>query len=295
MRFIELLNEHRIPYKTEGHHHCRPGWIQFDCPYCGPGSQHWHMGFNEYAGYVNCWRCGKHYLADVIARITGSPYHVAKKIAKELGGSQPAKEIDRRKKNVGHDLILPKGCGPLKRAHKDYLRQRGFDPDKLVDLWQIRATGWDSDLPWRIIIPVIYHGEIVSWTSRAISDNAEPRYLTARPEQELLDHRRVLYGEDYCRHSCIVVEGPIDAWRIGPGAIATCGLGFSRSQALLIGQYLIRAICFDNEPQARRRAEKLASFLSSYPGETYICKLETGKDAAEADESEIRQLRKLLQ
>jgi DNA primase len=94
------------------------------------------------------------------------------------------------------------------------------------------------------------------------------------------------------RHAVIVCEGPIDAWTIGPGAVATCGLGYTRSQLMELSQFPVRVVCFDREPAAQKRARRLARQLQVFPGETHVVELETGKDANECQRNEIMELRK---
>jgi DNA primase len=118
------------------------------------------------------------------------------------------------------------------------------------------------------------------------------RYVSARPDQELTPHKSLLYGEDYTRHAVVICEGPTDAWRIGPGAVATMGLSVTLSQVYRMSRFPVRVICFDNESEARRRADRLAKQLQPLPGETYVAWIETGKDVAEADPAEVVELRR---
>lgn len=134
---------------------------------------------------------------------------------------------------------------------------------------------------------------MVSWTTRTIGNGV--RYLSARPEEEKLNHRHLLYGEDLVPgHAIIVHEGPADVWRTGPGAVATFGTGFQRSQILKLSRYPTRVVCFDNEPAAQEMADKLCDLLVPFPGRTINVRLESGKDAADCDEEEIEQLREYL-
>jgi hypothetical protein len=189
-------------------------------------------------------------------------------------------------------LVIPAGVGPMLPIHRKYLSlQRGLDPDEMDELWGVRGIGLAAEYAWRLWIPVYHHGEIVSWTTRAIGTGSQ-RYLHAPPSQESQPLKSVLYGGDLVRHAVVVCEGPIDAWTIGPGAVATCGLGYTRSQLLEISKFPIRVVCFDREPAAQKRAKRLARQLQVFPGETHVVELETGKDANECQRSEIMELRK---
>jgi hypothetical protein len=109
-----------------------------------------------------------------------------------------------------------------------------------------------------------------------------------------MSRKDLLYGEDYCRDAIVVTEGPTDAWRIGPGAVATFGLAYSRAQVLRISRYPLRVICFDSEPEAQRQARRMRDELTAFPGETVIVRLDS-KDAASAKPKEVRQLREFLE
>jgi hypothetical protein len=145
-------------------------------------------------------------------------------------------------------------------------------------------------MSWRIWIPITQDDRLVSWTSRAIG-KTERRWMTCPAEKEVVDHRTILYGEEYCRHAIIVVEGPPDVWKVGPGAVCPLGLGISVEQKARIAKYPVRAICFDNEPDAQKRARELANELSVLPGDTYVVCLDAA-DPAEASDEEIHELRK---
>ena len=217
--------------------------------------------------------------------ITGYSYTKCKKLISGIETTRIKKEKIKGK------LIIPKGVERLEFSHIHYLQKRGFIPSKLVKLWKIQGIGISSQLPWRIFIPIFYHGKMVSWTTRSISNSKKvTRYISASTKEELMPHKSLLYGEDYARQSVIITEGPFDTWKIGPGAVATLGTGYSNNQAFRMTSYPKRAICFDNEKEAQKRAKKLCDDLSVFPGETYNIQLDA-KDAATANEKEIKLLR----
>lgn len=283
MRYQEILSDLGVPFVVEGHEHCRPGWVQLDCPYCSPRSQHWRLGLSLSGGYVHCWACGHHPIVEALAEITDRPYREIKAL---LGGA--AKEAPRDLPRRGK-LVVPPGVSPLSPAHRSHLSGRGFRAQEIADLWGVKGIGIASSLQWRLWIPITLNWEVVSWTTRALGEN-QLRYISASPQQEAVNHKHLLYGEEYCRYAVIVHEGPTDVWATGPGAVATLGMGFHRKQVLRLAKYPTRVICFDNEPDAQRRAKELCRQLMAFPGETYNVVL-SGKDAASSPEEEIRELR----
>lgn len=289
MKFTDLLRDRGVPLKAEGeHHHARAGWIQLDCPFCGRNSDKFHMGYNIQGGYTTCWSCGPHSLAEVTVHLFGITFKEAKTLLKDV-------EVDRKRvdsiKKRG-TLKLPKNIGPLLGVHKKYLKGRGFKPKQLEKLWGIQGIGMSSKLGWRIFIPIHYQGEIVSWTTRSVTDKGL-RYLSAGADEEAINHKDLLYGEDNAKHAVCCVEGPFDVWNIGPGAVGTCGTGYSRAQVLKLSKYPIRAVCFDNSKAAQKRANDLCDMLSVFPGETFNIELDAD-DPGCAGPEEIQGIRETL-
>ena len=290
MEFEQILKDNNITYVTAGQHrHCRTGWIQFDCPFCGQGTHKYHMGFNLEYHITNCWRCGGHSVIDTLKELLGAPFHTVKELLKDI----PKAKVQQTIQTTGK-LKLPDGLKPLQKQHKKYLKARGFNPAELETLWKLQGTTIHADLSWRLFIPIHVGDQIVSWTTRSISDNAQRRYIGASKEHEAINKTQVLYGEQYCRHAIMICEGPADVWKIGPGAVATMGLNFSAAQIEAMLKYPTRIICLDNEKKAQARAEVLADMLSVYEGNTFNVQLDS-KDAGSATKKEINRLRKLIQ
>jgi hypothetical protein len=257
VRFLDLLQEHNIETAPDGHHHARDGWVQFDCPHCGRGSRKWHMGYNIAFGYVNCWRCGPHRLTETVTELIDLPFDQVRRLLKDVDREEGRK---RERKPRGK-LTLPKGVGALHNAHQRYLKRRGFSPARLIKLWGIGGICIAARLQWRIFIPIHYHGEIVSFTTRSLSDETKAKYVNARPEEESINHKELLYGEDYCRGSIICFEGPLDVWQVGPGSVCTFGTNYLTPQMKRLSKYSRVGICFDNEHTAQKRAKELCESL----------------------------------
>jgi DNA primase len=288
MQFTDLLDKHGIKYETEGRH-CRPGWVQLACPFCGGGSDPTkpYLGYNLARGFSNCWNCGPHSAISLLMKLTGLRASEASKLLDRVDSIRELQEVVRGK------LEIPKGVKPMLKAHRKYLRERGFDPNEIEDRWKVQGIGINARLKWRLFIPIQYRGKTVSWTTRSISHNAKTRYISASLTEEAIPHKSLLYGEDRCRHTIIVHEGPLDVWRMGPGAVATMGTGVSAAQVVKMAGYARRIICFDNEPAAQERARELCDSLEVFDGETINVQIDA-KDVAEASEKEIRKLRKLV-
>lgn len=286
MTFLEFLTEYNIPHLHGGeHHHARAGWTQLDCPFCSPGSGRFRMGYCLAGGFCNCWTCGWHPAVGSLVELTGLPYG---RVLEQLDRDYDWEHEESERKS----LRLPEGLGDLLGVHQDYLRNRGFNPKEITRLWGVQGIGLAKRLAWRLFIPITKRGAMVSWTTRAVSGSGL-RYVSAKPAEESTNHKHCLYGADLARHAVVVVEGPTDAWRVGPGAVATFGTSYTSKQVALISQYPVRVVCYDSDPYAQIQARKLCRALEAFPGSTRRVEL-NAKDPGEASESEIKELRSFL-
>ncbi len=286
MNLAHLLLEHGVHYKEAGdHHHCREGWLNIDCIYCSPGWNKWRLGLSLHAPAANCWVCGRHSYFQVLKELTNLSYRDLRELTSFSVERSPSSRA------VGK-LVLPEGLGPLGKAHRRYLGSRRIDADEAEGLWGCQGIGLSQRLAWRVFIPCLEDKEIFSWTTRHIGSSPE-RYINASPLEEKYPLKELLLGEHLASGSVLVVEGPLDAMRIGAGAVATMGIVFTSNQVLRISKYPKRGVCFDSEEKAQVKARELVNKLKLFPGETYLIKLKS-KDPGEASDEEIRELRRFL-
>lgn len=292
MDLADLLDRYNISYYAGkgSSSKSRDGWINLRCPYCGRDP---YLGFCIAYRYFSCWNCGRHRTESTVARLLGIQWREACDLVDKL----PREDFpDYFKEHNGY-YIPP--CGveeTIKEAHLRYIYSRGLDVAEVVKIWGVRGIGVYSDphLKWRLFIPIHLRGECVSWTTRTITSHKEPRYISARDDQSKVPINDLVYGIDHIRNSCVLVEGPIDVWAIGPGAVACLGLYVSPARREQIARIPVKYICFDNEPDAQRRARKLCDDLSVHDGTITNIVLSTGKDPASADREEIKEIRELL-
>lgn len=290
MKLIELLRDRNVNFALPGEHHhvTSSDWIGVDCPYCSPGWGKYRMGITQNARMASCWSCGRHPPVKTIAELTGlKPSEVFELLEFD---SITFKNQDTK---ADGKLIIPSGIGDLLPAHRDYLQERGFDPDEIHNTWGVRGFNIHADLAWRLWIPIYQGYDLVSWTTRSLIDEGK-RYINAGSNQEKIPAKTVLYGGHLCGQSIIVVEGPLDVWKIGPGAGSTNGIKWTEEQAIRISKFARRMIVFDNEPEAQRQARRLAARLESFPGQTIVGELDTGKDPGDCSSDELTELRKWL-
>lgn len=285
MEIRELLSHLGIPVAPDGHHHTTTGRVQIDCPHCSPGSGRWRMGLRENKSHwCTCWTCGPHKTAETLVMASNQSY----KEVNALLGTLPF-DLTFATRPAGGKLARPGLVGELQRPHRNFIQGRSISASMTKRLWKVRGIGFAPHLAWSIYIPIFFNGEEVSWTTRGIYGDG--RYTSAKPEQEKISHKTLLYGEDYCVNTVAVVEGPVDVWALGPGAVCTFGTAYTTEQLMRIAKYPRRVICFDNEPDAQRAARQLVTDLKGFDGETVNVVMETGKDASRSSKKEREEFR----
>lgn len=293
MTGLEILQILGIPYQTGPynvpgtHYHVREGWYALDCPHCSPNAGKFKLGWNASGRGMSCWTCGPQRAGEALVAASGKGW--AEVLA--LLGELPCIAFRRQERPQGQ-LKVPTGVGNLLPAHERYLRNRGLNTDYLAKIWGIQGIGLASRLAWHLYIPIQVDGKTVSWTTRNLGEHGL-RYHAARTDEEVLPAKSVLYGAGLAKHAVIVVEGPVDAWRIGPGAVATLGVNYSKAQLYKIAKYPRRVICMDAEEPAQKQARKLCEALAVFPGQTTNVVTDS-KDPGCAPERELNQLRGLI-
>jgi len=262
MRIDELLNRLSIQYVTEGEKHCRPGWINLECPYC-TGNPGYHLGFHIDAEYFNCYRCGGHPVVETLSKLSNLSSSQVRSLIRQYGG--------KTRLAIKKDVIVrprafrfPSGTGPLQPNHIAYLQKRNFDPEMLERIWGLKGTGPIAELDkadyrLRIIIPIYWEGKIVSFQGRTISPNEPIRYKACLKVRERILHQHILYGkQEEWGDVGICVEGVTDVWRLGVKAFAVFGIDYTSWQIREIAKHFKKVIIlFDEDPQAVKQARRL--------------------------------------
>lgn len=267
MDIIQLYQDYSIEYHTEGHPHCREGWVNVECPHC-TGNPGLHLGYNLEENFFSCWRCGWKPIDQTIAKLLNVPEREARQIIKRYG-LLVSKPVEEQKVKVHVKAFkLPSGTMLLQEYHRRYLENRNFDPDYLVKVWGLLGTGPVSNLDkidykLRIIIPFIWGNELVSFDSRDITGKDPGRYKACPKDREIIAHKSILYGkQEAWKNTGILVEGPTDVWRLGTSSFACSGIKYTPEQVRVIPNYFKRiAVCFDDDPQAKIQANKIVAEL----------------------------------
>ena len=255
--------------------------MELDCPWCGRP----HLGFNTRSRVFSCWYCGKKKTDETLGRLLGvhtdsELQTILRKYSTDVPVSAGPRVIETP---VGGKYIEPANI-PLTRAHGDYLRRRGFNPKELVEKWGISSVpGWEPLLGNRVLMPLTFDGVKVSWQARTVFPDVEPRYLTASKDQEQVHHKDLVYGWDYASllGRAVLVEGPMDAWKLGPGAVHGFGVQLMAAQVRLLSQLDEVFVVFDSEPKAQTIGRDIARQLAALGTRAEYVDLETSKDPGE--------------
>lgn len=269
MDIVRFYQDFGITHKSEGHKHCRPGWVNTKCPFCisEPGHEGFHLGWNLKEEYYYCWRCGWHSIQKTVSILLNeSNYYKIAEILKRYEINRTfIEQVEKSKK----EFKLPTNSELFFSTAFNYLQNRNFNPSLIKDLWGIRITGPVSklgnyDYRFRIIIPYYWNSEIVTFDARDYTGKAINKYYACPEEYELIPRKHILYGnqEMWNPELGICVEGPTDVWRLGSEAFAVSGIQYTHEQVRVMASIFKKiAVVFDNELQAQAQAKKLVAEL----------------------------------
>ena len=288
-----------ISYQTTGQD-VGSGWIGVCCPFCD-NDPAFHLGINLSnprftRNYIHCWRCGK----------KGNITHLIKEKEKCSWSAINAilekykdrtlihlRTEDKFQRKTESDHILPSDARKVfLPVHMNYLYSRRYDPDIVVPKYDLYACPQYGDHKYRIIVPVYMEHKIMTYVGIDTTKKLNERYKAASHEKSILFSKECIYGIDSCGDVGIVVEGILDQWRIGDGAIATFGVEYTKAQIRILIWKLKRAfVMYDAgaEEQADKLAWDLAVFMPKNKVE--VLQLKQG-DPDDLSDSDVRWIRK---
>lgn len=274
MDILSLLNDFGINYQTEGHKHCRPGWVNIPCIFCS-GNPGLHLGFTMDGKRAYCWRCGGKNIVFVISRLLNIDFYQTVEIMKYYKGTfTKTKKYRTDESENKKEFQFPNDLSALKTTHKNYLKKRGFDPNFIEKEWDLKSAGPISlldqrDYRFRIIIPIYWESGIVSFQGRDVTNQSDTKYKACPKDREIIHHKHIVYAhpEIEWHRPIIIVEGVMDVWKLGRQAVATFGIDFLPKQVRLLikkkkgGEDNRITVVYDNQKQAIKRANDLVSEL----------------------------------
>jgi hypothetical protein len=289
-----FLDKFNIPYQESGSQNVGKGWLGLPvCPSCGRA---WNCyGVNTITGVTHCWVCS----------FKSNIYEYVKEQS-----SAPIKEVYKEYKNSKKDFTpyqhqqikgtfkFPMGMiNHLENPHKQYLKQRGFDPEYLETRYDLKSfTNLNPHWAYRIIIPIYMNNILASYVGRTIYKQEKIRYKNAAAEDSLIPAAQCLYGIDEVGSHAVLVEGLMDRWTFGSGAIATMGVEVTNKQIAFLKRQGVEkvTVLFDNDGPGKVQAENVANKISLLGVQTNIFiwdKDDVMKDVGECGLEKVDEIR----
>jgi len=268
MKIKELYQDFSVIIADEDHRHYRLGWANVVCPHC-TGNPGFHLGYNLDEDYFYCWRCGFHDTIFTLSKLLKVTKSQAEQLVREYGGKSKTKTTKEPTVRIKkHHFKLPTGIEPLLPRHRNYILNRGFDPDEIERQWGVMSTGVVSqldniDYKHRLFIPVRWDDELVTFQTRDVTNKHIHKYINCPKEREIKHLKSILYGKQAeWQDTGICVEGVTDVWRFGTLSFATFGIQYTQTQLRLMSKLFKRIfVVFDDDPQAVKQAKKLVGDL----------------------------------
>lgn len=264
---VSYLNDRGVSFATEGKD-VTNGWIGLTCFWCSDTST--HLGVNLTSNLISCWRCG----------VKGSVTKLVKEIEKTPSFPEILSVMERYQDFSRLSLIKEDVDSPhqlkiqipgffarmewpnVPQLVKKFLSHRGFDPEEICRSKSLFYGGVISKFKHRLIVPITQKGKLVSWIGRDLSGKSTIPYLNLEDEKSVFPVKSTLYGYDDAPpgRNVVVVEGILDQWKLGAGAVATYGTQWTQKQVALLRELNPNKvfIIFDSEDMAQESAVKLS-------------------------------------
>lgn len=299
MNFVKLFEDYHIKYDTR----VNKGWVNVACPFCS--DEHNHLGFNPVGDYCHCWKCGGHNIRQALSKVLSlSVNQIDDIITQYQDRNSLIYRLNGKRQPMAVKLELP--TNKFTSAERKYLLNRNFYPRLLHEKYEVVGGGITGKWKFRIIIPLIIGGKIVSWTGRSILSKEQldklkiPRYKNLSIEESVMNPKDVLFNIDNCLSDKVVLtEGAFDVFRLGDGFLCSFGTSLTQYQiAELKKRYNKIYIMFDNEQEAQDKARKYGLQLSAMGCDVEIVDAYSEfnvNDGAELNQEQVYIIRKELE
>ena len=313
---IAYLDNRGIDYATGGHD-VAPGWVGIPCPYCHCHGR--HGGIRLGPNTFSCWICNE--TATALGLICQLEGFTSKDKWKQAGAvirkfsTGEAKSADYYIKKPTPGLtsaILPIGQIEMPRRAKMYLRERGFDPEFLVERFGLSFTGMGAfvkhqgqtwDFQYRIVIPVYYGKTIVSYTGRDYTEEQSDRFRGCPVECSIIPLKSCVYNIESVKDRALLVEGPTDTWKMGDETLGILGKKITPEQIHTIFRLNLKkaVVFFDNDTfdtdgevqkgDYDSAAERFATELSMFIPEVLLASPTNFKDAGNLSAKDAQRIK----
>jgi DNA primase len=303
---VSFLEDNDIYHRSSGKN-VGKNYVGFRCPFCEGDGEHGgvsliHKGFS-------CWQCAESasppkLIKQILNCSWAKAYEILRKYSNREAAMSSWANIPTVKGRSSRPVHLPALTGPLTGPGGHYLSSRGFNPEAIEAKYGVKESGPLGDYKFRLIIPIYFKKELVSFTSRDYTGKGEPKYKAQPVDEAMIPANDCLYNIDTVKDDLLIVEGPADVWRMGDGAVALFGLSCSVSQQEMLFRWWMHVLKVKKrrhkkrvvmllDPKTKRAADKIYYALTSFIRDIKIIELE-GKDPAELTQQEAMNLKKDL-
>ncbi|MDY6957852.1 MAG: hypothetical protein SVK08_01710 [Halobacteriota archaeon] len=266
------------------------GWIGIKCLWCSDRSN--HLGINLNSKAISCWKCPtKGTVLKLVMKLENLSIESAVVVLKEFSSVALLAEKFQRNLSTIHASELkfdPGFTSDIAPYCRRFLESRNFDPDYLFKKYGLMSAPITGKYKYCVIVPYYSFKTPITFIAR---HTAKKVYLNCPDELCTENAKQLLYGQEKCRDTVIVVEGVTDQWRIGDGSVALAGSGFTPRQVELLADFDRVFILFDPEDNAQQLAEKLQYLLVNHCHEVVILDLGVDHDPAELAPDDVKVLR----
>lgn len=232
------------------------GFVHVRCPFCG--SKRRSLYYRTESGWFSCWRCNTQ------AWSRGKP-------------DGPLDVVDERPPvgyvplPDGFELLEQEPLPPRLEPYVRYLLGRGLEVDTILDVGVGACSS--GELEGFVVVPVVVRGLPVGWVARSI---VKKRYHFPQD----FHRNAVVLNQDALDEETsapvAVVEGPFDALRHWPHAVACFGQPTKHHVETLLGAS--RPLCVMLDGDKRREGRALAQELYLFGKDVTLAEVPPGTD-----------------
>lgn len=269
--------------------------LAFNCPFCGDNRSRFYLNDNTGLGYChNCeWRGP---IDTLVALLLGlNDEAVYNLIHGQKAKAKFSTRLNMRSAEARPIITLPEGFQRLElpetesnRLFWKYMtKERGIPAQTVLDYGiGYTRTGYHK---WRVVIPVTWEGQLVSWVARSIRKNIKKSEKALTPLGNKQSEYLLNLDRLKDREEVVLVEGPFDMLKVPDLAVASFGKRLSLEQAALLRKSGVKhvIVCYDDDAAAERdaTAERISEMFRCS-----IATLPPGRDPGDLDPGTTRDL-----
>lgn len=289
---IAFLEGEGIEYAQSGKN-IGSGWVGVEtCPMCGATNNHFAISLETKWG--KCFVCGGklsplQFISEVLHLTWTDTRNKFLEYCSHTSVSYKKEVFTPSYPN--NEVPWPIGTEKkLNNVAKRYLIKRKFDPKFICSEYGIRNTGPLGDFKFRIIIPIILNGRIVSYQGRDYTEKQRDRYKSLDDNLSLVPIKNCVYNLDNISTRALFVEGVFDVWRLGTPSACLFGTTFTKKQLTKIAKKKLKKARVLFDPKALKQAEQFAEELANFIPDVKVLDIDEDRDPAEYTDAEARQL-----